>query len=123
MVLPSFAVAAIRRQLARELPVDDQQLLFPSRAGGARSTANVRRQLRDARTDEFPWATPHVFRKTVATAIERAADIESAAAQLGHAGPDVTRIHYVQRVAVGPDMRDVLEQFSPIRLHDVDDAS
>lgn len=115
LVLPAFAVASIRRQLARNLPVDEDRLLFPSRTGGPRTTANVRRQWRDARGAAYAWVTPHTFRKTVATAIDRSADIESAAAQLGHAGPDVTRVHYIQRVSIGPDMREVLDQFSPVR--------
>lgn len=114
MILPSFAAAALRRQIARDLPVDADGLVFPSRTGGPRSTHNVRRQLREARGDEFDWVTPKVFRKTVATAVERSADIETAAAQLGHSGPTVTRLHYVERAAVGPDVRHVLDEFSPV---------
>jgi integrase len=113
MILPSFAAAALRRQIGRDLPTDDD-LVFPSRTGGPRSTNNVRRQLREARTDAFDWVTPHVFRKTVATAVERSADIETAAAQLGHSGPTVTRVHYVEKTATGPDVRHVLDEFSPV---------
>lgn len=113
MILPSFAAAALRRQLARDLPTDED-LVFPSRTGGPRSTANVRRQFRDARGDDFEWVTPHVFRKTVATALERAADIETASAQLGHSGPAVTRVHYIEKTVVGPDVRHVLDQFAPV---------
>lgn len=114
MVLPAFAAAAVRRQLRLGLPADEQHLVFPSRTGGAREPNNVRRQFRQARGDEFAWVTPHVFRRTVATAIARSEDIEAAAAQLGHAGPAVTRAHYVQRVDRAPDVRHVLEQFSPV---------
>lgn len=113
VAIPAFTVAALRRQLARDLPAEDG-LVFPSRSGGPRTTHNVRRQLREARGDDFDWVSPHVFRKTVATAIERSADIEAAAAQLGHAGPDVTRAHYVEKTGVAPDMRHVLERFSPV---------
>lgn len=113
MILPSFTVAAIRRQLARDLP-SVEGLLFPSRTGGVRMANNVRRQLRDARGDDFDWVTPHVFRKTVATAVERAADIEAASAQLGHSGTAVTRVHYIEKTMLGPDVRDVLEQYSPV---------
>lgn len=114
LVLPSFAAAALRRQLARDLPVDDDHLVFPSRTGGPRMTANVRRQLREARGDNFDWVTPHVFRKTVGTAVEREVDIEVAAGQLGHSRSATTRAHYVERARVGPDVRSVLERFAPV---------
>ncbi|WLP90217.1 tyrosine-type recombinase/integrase [Gordonia sp. NB41Y] len=120
LMLPSFAAAALRRQVARGLPAEDG-LVFPSRTGGPRQADNVRRQLREARGDEFDWVTPKVFRKTVATAIERAMDIESAAAQLGHSGTAVTRMHYVERTRSGPDARHVLDEFSPVS-RSVDDV-
>lgn len=113
LVLPTFAAAALRRQLARGLP-SAGGLVFPSRTGGPRQADNVRRQLREARGDEFDWVTPKVFRKTVATAIERAVDIETAAAQLGHSASAVTRMHYVERARTGPDVRHVLDEFSPV---------
>lgn len=128
LTLPDFAVAALRRQKARDLPTD-QDLVFPGRHGGPRTTNNVRVQIRQARThvvhdaegkadgpaDEFEWVTPHVFRKTVATLVEAAENMDTAAGQLGHASPDVTRAHYVQRAAMGPDVRHVLNQLAPVR--------
>ncbi|WP_328856354.1 site-specific integrase [Williamsia herbipolensis] len=113
VVLPHFAAVAIRRQIARDIPTDDD-LLFPSRTGGVRSTHNVRRQLRDARGDEFEWVTPHTLRKTTATTIEREVDIEAAAAQLGHSGSRVTREHYVERAAQAPDLRSALDALAPV---------
>ena len=58
--------------------------------------------------------TPKVFRKTVASAIERAVDIETASAQLGHSGSTVTRLHYIEPAKLDPDVRGVLDQFSPV---------
>ncbi|AXH47260.1 integrase [Gordonia phage DelRio] len=127
LTLPDFAIAALRRQQARELPTD-QDLVFPSRSGGPRTTHNTRRQLRDARRlvvvradgqpdgapDEFEWVTPHVFRKTVATIVENENDMETAAGQLGHASPDITRVHYVQRAAMAPDVRNALNLLAPV---------
>lgn len=127
VVLPAFTVAALRRQIARDLPTD-QDLVFPGRHGGPRRTGNVRLQLRTARStivrdaqgrpdgpaEMFDWVTPHVFRKTVATAVEGAVTIEAAAGQLGHASPEITRTHYVQRAARGPDLRHVLDGLGPV---------
>lgn len=116
-IIPRFTAAAIARQIARDFPTDELGLLFPSRAGGPRTVNNVERQWRSARGEVFEWVTLHVFRKTVATAVERSADIETASAQLGHAGTEVTRRHYIQRAAVGPDVRHVLEALHPPFTH------
>jgi hypothetical protein len=52
---------------------------------------NVRRQWRQARKDTgLEWVTPHPFRKTVATLIDKEADT-AAADQLGHGSKDVAR--------------------------------
>ncbi|MFM9377903.1 tyrosine-type recombinase/integrase [Gordonia sp. VNK21] len=123
MVLPDFAEAALRRQRGRRLPSEDG-LVFPSRTGGPRTAANTRRQLRQARrtvpagdggpADEFDWVSPHVLRKTAATLIEGEMGMESAARQLGHASPEVTRTHYVARPEVGPDVRNALDVLAPV---------
>lgn len=127
--MPDFMVAALRRQKARDLPSDDLGLIFPSRTGGPRTPANVRRQLRQARetivydrsgvadgpADMFEWVTPHSFRKTVATIIDSVAGMDAAAGQLGHSSPEITRKHYVQRAAVAADMRHALNRLAPVR--------
>lgn len=41
--------------------------------------------------------TPHMFRHTVATAINERAGVELAAALLGHTDPKVTLQHYIRR--------------------------
>jgi integrase len=65
------------------------------------SPHNVRRQWRQARADTgLEWVTPHTFRKTVATLIDKEADAKSAAAQLGHASEDVTNAYYIVKPAL-----------------------
>ena len=54
LVLPSFTAAALRRQIGRSFPTDED-LVFPSRTGGPRQADNVRRQLREARGETFEW--------------------------------------------------------------------
>ncbi|MCZ0913804.1 hypothetical protein O0V02_15505 [Gordonia amicalis] len=80
----------------------------------ARMSKNVSRQLREARGDDVNWVTPKVYHETVATAIDRAADIETAARQLGHSRSTTTQAHYVERLLVAPDVRDVLDEFGPV---------
>ncbi|GAA3783214.1 hypothetical protein GCM10022225_84360 [Plantactinospora mayteni] len=71
----------------------------------------MRRQWRQARADAgLEWVTPHTFRKTVATLIDKEADAKSAAAQLGHATEQVTNKHYIVKPALAPDSSGILEQ-------------
>jgi integrase len=48
--------------------------------------------------------TPHTFRKTLATIIDREADAKSAAAQLGHSSEATTKGYYIVRSAMAPDL-------------------
>lgn len=119
--LPGFAVETLLRIQLNALP-NPYNVVFPSTTGSLRSPNNFRRQWRDARTDsKFEWVTPHVFRKTVATLIDREYGSTEAAAQLGHSGTAVTERHYIQKSASAPDMSGTLEQlgdtgtFGPIR--------
>ena len=56
------------------------------------------------------WVTPHAFRRTVATIIDRDTDADTAAEQPGHSNEQVTRRHYIAKRAQGPDARRALEQ-------------
>lgn len=110
VVLPRFAVGMLmgRKLNAAENPHD---AIFASRRGTWLSPQNVRRQWRQARADAgLDWVTPHTFRKTVATLIDKEADAKSAAAQLGHATEQVTNKHYIVKPALAPDSSDILEQ-------------
>jgi integrase len=110
LVLPRFAVGML---LARKLVAADNpnDAIFASRRGTWLSPNNVRRQWRQARAEaDLEWVTPHTFRKTVATLIDKEADTKSAAAQLGHASEEVTDTYYIAKPVLAPDVSDILEQ-------------
>jgi integrase len=110
LVLPRFAVGML---LARKLVAADNpnDAIFASRRGTWLSPPNVRRQWRQARADTgLEWVTPHTFRKTVATLIDKEADTDHAAAQLGHGSKEITKKHYIVKPALAPDSSHILEQ-------------
>ncbi|MEU7616576.1 site-specific integrase [Micromonospora rifamycinica] len=110
VVLPRFAVGML---MARKLDAADNphDAIFASRRGTWLSPPNVRRQWRAARADTgLEWVTPHTFRKTVATLIDREASTDSAAAQLGHGSNEITKKHYIVKAALAPDSSAILEQ-------------
>ncbi len=119
VVLPRFAVGML---MARKLTAVDnpEDAIFASRRGTWLSPQNVRRQWRQARADTgLEWVTPHTFRKTVATLIDKEANTRNAAAQLGHATEQVTRKHYIEKPAVAPDSSDILERLGARSATDV----
>lgn len=70
----------------------------------------MRRQWRQVRADTgLEWVSPHTFRKTVATLLNREADTRTAAAQLGHASERVTSTYYIEKAIVAPDVSTVLQ--------------
>ncbi len=98
VALPSFSAEALRTCLARRgrLAVDD--LVFASRNDTPLTANNVRRQLRHVLDMAgIEGVTPHMFRRTAATAINAQASIELAAALLGHSDPRITLQHYIRR--------------------------
>lgn len=107
--LPTFVWEMLIRR--RERSYSDW--VFPSSTGTLRSPSNMRRQWRECKlANDYPdWVTPKTFRKTVATAIRDGRDIADAGAQLGHSNSEVTRRFYAAREYLGPDVRDILEQF------------
>jgi integrase len=111
-LVPKFAVTMLERR-AVEIPPGELDLVFPSARGGLREVTTIDKQWRKFRErhPEWSWITPHTFRKSVGTAVERGADIEAAAAQLGHSRSAVTAKHYIAVAAVGPDHREILERF------------
>lgn len=109
--LPRFARDTLLR-LSVEAKATTDNLVFPTRGGTLRDPHNVRRRWRDARGERFAWVTPHSFRRTVATLIDREATTEDAASQLGHSGTAVTRRHYIEKAAAAPDLTSVLERLA-----------
>jgi integrase len=109
IVLPRFAVDTLMR-LRLAADGNPHDVVFPSSVGTLRSPNNFRRQWRSARAAcGFEWVTPHTYRRTVATLLDRERGTKDAAAQLGHSATAVTERHYVERAAIAPDASDVLE--------------
>ena len=101
VALPTFTADAVRRRLATAGSMCLDSLLFYSRGGTPLTTANVRRQLRQVLDGAgITGVTPHMARRTVATAVSDNASIELAVELLGHTDTRVTRVtvmHYIQR--------------------------
>lgn len=112
--VPSFTAAVLRQRLA-ELDSAPDQLLFVSRNGTPLTTNNVRRRLRSILDEAgIEGVTPHSFRRTVATVLDRAAGTELAAEMLGHTSTDITKTHYIQPdERVNPMTAEILESLAP----------
>ena len=113
VVLPNFAsdVLLRRRQTVVSNTLD---AVFASRNGTWLSPNNVRRQWRQARADTgLEWVTPHTFRKTVATILDKEGKAEAATPQLGHANEEVTKDYYIAKATTAPDVTEVLEKLGP----------
>ena len=111
VILPKFAVEALRRQRDRGIP-SAEGLIFPTRTGSARWPSNFRTAWRKVRGDDYAWVKPHTFRKTVATLVERELGIGAASVQLGHSATAVTERHYVVRAVDAPDARTALDKLA-----------
>lgn len=111
IVLPQFAVKAIRERMRRRLSIDPDALLFCNRNGDPLTTNNVRRQLRSIMDQAgLEGVTPHRFRRTGATTIYEAGGLDLAAGLLGHTDPRITQQHYIVRDdLVDPSTATMLE--------------
>lgn len=117
--VPSFTAQVLRQRLVLVADEEPEHLLFFSRNHTPLTTNNVRRRLR-AIMDEagIGGVTPHAFRRTVTTVVDRAAGTQLAAQMLGHSSPDITRIHYIEKDdTVNPRTAEILEQLSPAIGH------
>lgn len=78
--------------------------VFVTRNGTLVSSNNARRSWRAVRSemDFAEFITPHTFRRTAATLIEREYGSVVAARFLGHTNDSVTREHYIERAAAAP---------------------
>jgi integrase len=115
IAVPSFTAEVIRRRLVEVADASDDGLLFLSRNGTPLTTNNVRRQLR-AILDKagISGVTPHSFRRTVATTIDRQGGTELAAELLGHSSSGITIEHYIEkRDFVNPVTAAMLEGLGP----------
>jgi len=82
--VPTFAAEVIRQRLAVVSHEPAENLLFHTRNGTPLTTNNVRRRLRSVLSDAgIEGVTPHAFRRTVATVLDRASGPDLAAELLG----------------------------------------
>ena len=73
----------------------------------------TQRRWRTIRADTgFDWVTPHTFRKTVATLIDRLVDSDTAARVLGHSSDAITKEFYIQKDRTTPDVTHILQSFA-----------
>ncbi|WP_104190536.1 site-specific integrase [Cryobacterium sp. Y82] len=120
IALPSMAAAAVRRRLALA-EADPEAFLFPTKTGRSLSVSNYERLLRAFVEDEranlvdlgvdVDEYTTHIYRRTAATLIERAAGITLASRLLGHANEQTTRNSYVVTAdMVDPVTAEILDE-------------
>ncbi|MBE7699234.1 site-specific integrase [Oerskovia sp. Sa1BUA8] len=112
--LPKFAVSLLLDRSVNGVPGGPWNVLFPSATGGLREVTTVERQWRTFREKHsgWGWVSPHTFRKTVGTMIERDRGLADAATQLGHTSEKITQRHYVEVPDLAPDFREVLGRFA-----------
>ena len=110
--LPSFTAEAVRRRLAMSGDLEPDSLLFQTRNGSPFSTANVSRSLRQVlERAGITGVSPHMFRRTVATAIHDNASLQLAAELLGHTDSRITAQHYIRRnELVNPATAELLDR-------------
>ncbi|ACZ29833.1 integrase family protein [Xylanimonas cellulosilytica DSM 15894] len=120
MAVPSFTAEVIRARLVRLVHEDAEHLLFYSRNHTPLTPANVRRRLREAlKSQGIEGVTPHAFRRTVATTVERAAGADLAAELLGHTSSSITKEHYIERDDhVDARTAEILEALGPAGVDD-----
>ncbi|MDO4252327.1 MAG: tyrosine-type recombinase/integrase [Rothia sp. (in: high G+C Gram-positive bacteria)] len=112
VAIPSFTAEVVRRRLTLHEDASLEALLFCSREGTPLTTNNVRRQLRHVLgLAGITGVTPHMFRRTVATAINEQAGVDLAAELLGHTDPKITIQHYIRRnEMVNPVTAEMLDR-------------
>jgi integrase len=113
--VPSFTAAVLRDRLVKLADEEADHLIFFSRNGTPLTTNNVRRRLRAVLSEAgIEGVTPHSFRRTVATVIDRAGGADLAADLLGHTSSKITKEHYIQPdQAVDPVTAQILESLAP----------
>jgi len=113
VVLPNATMRMLRaRRLAQPL---GSPWVFPHSGNeqGLRDPSNTSRALRAAMDRAgFPWVTAHVFRKTVATALDDArVQTRIVSDYLGHSKETQTTGDYFKRRADAPQIRAALDDF------------
>ena len=116
--MPSFTAEVLRARLATIGAEAPDHLIFFTRNGTPLTTNNVRRRLRAVMEEAgIEGVTPHSFRRTVATVIDRAGGADLAAEMLGHSSTKITKEHYIEPdESVNPVTAEILEALAPRRL-------
>ncbi|WP_448070652.1 tyrosine-type recombinase/integrase [Georgenia yuyongxinii] len=122
--VPSFTAEALRQRLVTVADENPDHLIFYSRNHTPLTTTNVRNQLKRILKDaEIVGVTPHAFRRTVATLLDREAGVELAAELLGHSSTAVTKAHYIEPDEnVDPITAQILERLAPVETAPPNDA-
>ncbi len=113
--VPTFTAEVLRQRLVAVSSESPEHLVFFSRNHTPLTTNNVRRRLR-AILDEagIEGVTPHSFRRTVGTVLDRAGGADLAAEMLGHTSSDRTKQHYIEPdEIVNPVTAEILESLAP----------
>ncbi|MCF4121162.1 site-specific integrase [Antribacter sp. KLBMP9083] len=97
IAVPSYTAEALRARLVELAGEPPETLIFHSRNGTPLTTNNVRRRLRDILKEVgITGVTPHAFRRTAATTVERSGGADMAAELLGHSSTEITKKHYIE---------------------------
>ena len=121
-ILPSLARVLTRYRASTEYGGADDPM-FASLTGTHQDAHNVRRRLRPAaKSAGVEWATPHVFRHTLATELRDGGVHDTIIARvLGHADPNFTRRTYMH-TEDAPRFDELDDGFS-IELGGLDEAA
>lgn len=112
IALPPFAVDVLMRRRIEQRP-NHYNAVFATRNGTWHQVGNIERRWRTIRADTgFDWVTPHTFRKTVATLIDRLVDSDTAARVLGHSSDAITKEFYIEKDRTTPDVTHILQSFA-----------
>lgn len=112
IALPPFAVDVLMRRRIEQRP-NHYNAVFATRNGTWHQVGNIERRWRTIRADTgFDWVTPHTFRKTVATLIDRLVDSDTAARVLGHSSDAITKEFYIEKDRTTPDVTHILQLFA-----------
>lgn len=112
IALPPFAVDVLMRRRIEQRP-NHYNAVFATRNGTWHQVGNIERRWRTIRADTgFDWVTPHTFRKTVATLIDRLVDSDTAARVLGHSSDAITKEFYIEKDRTTPDVTHILQSLA-----------
>ncbi|MFE7503741.1 tyrosine-type recombinase/integrase [Promicromonospora sp. NPDC057488] len=125
IAIPTYTATALRARMVGLAGHEPDTLVFRTRNGTPLTTNNIRRRLRDVlATAGITGVTPHSFRRTVATTINRAAGADLAAQLLGHTSTEITKLHYIEPdTNVDTRTATILETLTPAETAVLADTS